>query len=138
MPEGHPLARRESVSVADLDGEPIVALARRFPSRIEAERAFATGGVPMRVVAEVSTSAFAVELVRRGVGLTLVNPFPITLGGMAGLIARRFEPEIVYRTMLLFPALGAGSPAARAFADILKAEQPEDGVTHPVRDRTSA
>jgi hypothetical protein len=73
------------------------------------------------------------ELVRQKVGLALLNPFPLTLGGMHGLAARPFLPRITYRTSLLFPASGPVAPAARRFADLLRAWQPEDGLTTPIR-----
>lgn len=134
MPESHPLAARSLIVPSDLHEQPMIALARRFPSRVEADRHFASAGVQPRIVAEAATSAFVAELVRRGVGLALVNPFPLTLGeGLGGLVARPFEPVIRYVIMLLFPAAGAASPAARRFADVLKADQPEDGLTRPVR-----
>jgi DNA-binding transcriptional LysR family regulator len=134
MPEGHPLAARDGIVPADFHEQPMIALARRFPSRVEGDRHFASAGAQPKVVAEAATSAFVAELVRRGVGLALVNPFPLTLGnGLAGLVARPFRPAIHYLTMLLFPAAGAASPAARHFADAIKSSQPEDGLTIPVR-----
>jgi DNA-binding transcriptional LysR family regulator len=134
MPAAHRLAGHALITAGDLHDEPMIALARRFPSRVEADRHFAGVGAQPRIVAEAATSAFVAELVRRGVGLALVNPFPLTLaGGLDGLVARPFEPVIRYVTMLLFPAAGAVSPAARRFADVLKADQPEDGLTRPMR-----
>ncbi|MGL4441647.1 MAG: LysR family transcriptional regulator [Bosea sp. (in: a-proteobacteria)] len=134
MPQNHALAERSLIVASDLHDQPMIALARRFPSRIEADRHFASAGAKPRIVAEAVTSAFVSELVRRGVGLALVNPFPLTLGGaLDGLVARPFEPVIRYITMLLFPAAGAVSPAARRFADVLKASQPEDGLTRAIR-----
>ena len=134
MPASHPLAAREVIVPADLHEQPMIALARRFPSRVEGEKHFASAGVQPRIVAEAVTSAFVAELVRRGIGLALLNPFPLTLdNGLEGLVARPFRPAIHYVTMLLFPAAGAASPAARHFADALKSSQPEDGLTTPVR-----
>jgi DNA-binding transcriptional LysR family regulator len=134
MPDDHPLAAKERISAADLHEQPMIALARRFPSRVEADRHLAAAGSQPRIVAEAATSAFVAELVRRGVGLALVNPFPLSLGdGLKGLVAQPVELPIRYLTMLLFPALGAASPAARRFADMLKAQQPEDGLTRPIR-----
>ncbi|WP_332682600.1 LysR family transcriptional regulator [Bosea sp. (in: a-proteobacteria)] len=133
MPADHPLAAREVLGPRDLADEPIVALARRFPVRVETDRAFADAGIAPRIVAEGTTSAFAAEMVRQRVGLALLNPFPLTLGGMDGLVARRFEPVVSYRTMLLFPSSGPIAPAARRFADLLRASQPEDGLTTPIR-----
>lgn len=134
MPEGHALASKEWICAKDFDGQAMIALARRFPSRVQADRLFASEGVAPRIVAEAATSAFVAELVRRGVGLALINPFPLSLGsGLHGLAARPFKPAITYDTMLLFPASGSASPAARRFADALKASQPDDGLTRPIR-----
>jgi DNA-binding transcriptional LysR family regulator len=134
MPADHRLAQKATVLPTDLHAEPIIALARRFPSRVEVDRIFAGAGVEPRIVAEAATSAFVAELVRRGVGVALVNPFPLTLGnGLDGLVARPFEPAIRYVTMLLFPAAGSVAPAARRFADVLKTTQPEDGLTRAFR-----
>jgi DNA-binding transcriptional LysR family regulator len=133
LPAGHRLAGLSVIEPGDLAGEPMIALARRFPSRIEAERIFAAAGVTPRIVAEAVTSSLVVELVRKGVGFGLINPFPVSLGGLEGLEVRPFSGVIGYTTMLLFPAMGAQPPAARAFADELKASQPEDGWTTPIR-----
>lgn len=131
MRQGHRLASLQRIGPQDLQGEPMIALARRFPSRIEAERHFAAAGVEPRFVTEATTSAFAAELVRRGVGVALINPFPLSHGGLDGLVALPFTPVIRYTTMLLFGASGAASPAARRFADALKASVPEGGLSQP-------
>lgn len=133
MPKDHPLAGREVLGPHDLAEEPIIALARRFPERIKVEQAFADAGVALRLVGEGTAAVFVAEMVRQRVGLALLNPFPLTLGGMQGLVARRFAPAITYRTMLLFPSAGSVAPAARRFADLLIAMQPEDGLTQPIR-----
>lgn len=133
MPADHALAGREEIAPRDLLDIPLIAVARRFPARIEADRVFAAAGVAPRIVAEGATAIFVAELVRSGVGLALLNPFPLTLGGLAGLAARRFTPAIAYRTQLLFPSTGPTAPAPRRFAELLLASQPEDGLTIPVR-----
>jgi len=122
----HRLAGKECVVVEDLQDEPMIALARRFPSRIEAERLFAAAGVQPRVVAEATTSAFAAELVRRGIGIALINPFPLSDGALGELVARPFLPAIRYTTMLLFGVDGSASAAARRFADALKGHRGTD------------
>jgi DNA-binding transcriptional LysR family regulator len=133
MPEGHRLAAFDEITVRELDGEPLVALARRFSSRTQVDSAFADAGLSPRIVAEASTSAFAVELVRQGVGVALINPYPLSPAGMGGLTARPFSPMISYRTALLFPAIGGASSLARRFADLLTSLQPEDGLTNAIR-----
>ncbi len=133
MPEDHPLAAHSRITPRELAGEPLIALARRFPSRFEVDKAFSDLGLKPRIVAEAATSAFVAALVRTRVGVALLNPFPLTLGGLQGLAVRPFDPVISYRTMLLFPASGPAMPAARRFADMLRASQPEDGISTPIR-----
>ncbi|TVR05778.1 MAG: hypothetical protein EA385_17345 [Salinarimonadaceae bacterium] len=119
LPEAHPLASERSLGPARLAKEPFVALARRFPSRADFDRAFHQARIRQIIVSEASTVAFAVELVRAGVGLTIVNPFPLTLCGLSGMSVVPFEPPIHYATAMLTPSTGPRTGAASAFAEHL-------------------
>lgn len=144
MPADHRLAEHDEITPADLADEPMIALSRRFPSRIEIDRVFAAAGVSRRIVTETTTSISAVYMVRAGIGITLVNPYPISMGGydtaggrsgwggLTGLVARPFSPAIHYRPAFLFSAAGSVTPLARRVADVLRARQPEDGLTVPI------
>jgi DNA-binding transcriptional LysR family regulator len=120
LPDGHRLLACETISASDLVDEPMVALARRFPSRSQFDAAFVAIGAAPRIVAEVSTSAFAVQLVRSGLGVTILNPFPLWLGGLRGLHVRPFEPGVIYQSRLITPMTGAQHPLARQLADIVQ------------------
>lgn len=130
---GHPLADKPFVSANDLAEEPVVFLTRRFSSRARLERAFANAGVQPNIVAEGTTSAFVVELVKRQVGVTIVNPFPLAFEVGDELLFRPFRPTIPFETTYLMPSTGTGSPAAQQFADFVRANQPDDPFTHPLR-----
>jgi DNA-binding transcriptional LysR family regulator len=131
MPAGHPLAALSQVTATDLAEVPLVMLPHRFAARGEIDKSFQRAGVRPHIVAEVSVSAFAAELVREGVGLSIFNPFPLALTPLPGMVWRPFHPLIHYRTYLLFPAMGAVPPAARRFADLLMREIGEDGISRP-------
>jgi DNA-binding transcriptional LysR family regulator len=133
MPDNHPLTSLKHITVNDLAEQQLIMLARRFSVRSEVDRGFQRAGLTPNIIAEVSTSAFARDLVRAGVGLAIFNPFPLTLEPLPGLVWRPFNPAITYKTCLLFPASGSVLPAARRFADLLKAELPEDGITTAIR-----
>ncbi|MEQ8709047.1 MAG: LysR family transcriptional regulator [Rhodospirillales bacterium] len=124
MPQDHRLAGVSRLSPAQLAREPMVALVRRFASRTDFDQAFHRARVIQTIVAEVSTIAFAVELVRVGVGIALLNPFPLSLGGLDGLVAVPFDPQVHYRTSVLMPAAGTRNLIARQFVDHL--------LAHPV------
>jgi DNA-binding transcriptional LysR family regulator len=132
MPLDHRLAGFNEIVPGDLAGEPMIALSRRFASRVEIDRVFAGSGIARRIVTETTTSIAAVEMVRHGIGITLVNPYPISMGGLDGLVARPFVPAVPYSPSLLFPAVGSVSPLARRVADAVRAMQPEDGLTKPL------
>lgn len=133
MPEGHRLARLDEIVPTDLADEPMIALSRRFASRVEIDRVFSGSGIARRIVTETTTSISAVEMVRHGIGIALINPYPISIGGLTGLVARPFAPTVPYLPSFLFPATGSVSPLARRVADALRAMQPEDGLTLPLR-----
>ncbi|HEX4008761.1 MAG TPA: LysR substrate-binding domain-containing protein [Solirubrobacteraceae bacterium] len=67
VPVGHPLATRPALTLADLDGQPLIALARvfapaLFDAVLEAARA---RGLDPRIAREVRSPAEALALVRR-------------------------------------------------------------------------
>ncbi|MDJ1159436.1 LysR substrate-binding domain-containing protein [Chelatococcus sp. SYSU_G07232] len=130
---GHPLAERALIRPADLAGEPMIAVTRRFSSRAQLDRAFADAGIEPRIVAEATTSTFVAELVRARVGLTIINPFPLALVEEGDLVFRPFDPAIAYETAFFLPSTGASLPAARRFADLIRAEQPDNPYVTVIR-----
>ncbi|MEM7566212.1 MAG: LysR family transcriptional regulator [Pseudomonadota bacterium] len=120
LPVGDPLAERASVTPADLDGRPFVALTRRFSSRTLVERAFEEARARLEIVAEVATSAIAVQLIAGGMGggrgVGVVNPFPVALRPVEGIRFVPFAPEIGYEAAFL-TSVGRPSEAAMRFMD---------------------
>jgi DNA-binding transcriptional LysR family regulator len=106
MPAKHPLARRTVVTPQDLDGLPLALVTRRFSTRARIERAFADAGIEPRVVLEASTLQFLADGVRAGLGVAIVNPFPVAFVTGRDLVFRPFEPAVVYDTAFLLPAAG--------------------------------
>jgi DNA-binding transcriptional LysR family regulator len=123
MPVDHPLTEREVVRVADLDGVPLVATTRRFSARARVERAFADQGIEPRIVVEAGTLQFVAEAVKAGLGVAVINPFPIAYVTGSSLTFRPFEPTIDYETSFLFPATGGNLPVARRFVDFVRQAQ---------------
>ncbi|MGL4728368.1 MAG: LysR substrate-binding domain-containing protein [Bosea sp. (in: a-proteobacteria)] len=133
MPEDHPLAALPAISATDLADVPLILLPHRFAARGQIDKCFQRAGVRPNMVAEVSVTAFAAELVRLGLGLSIFNPFPLAMTPIPGTVWRPFHPAISYRTYLLFPASGGIDPAARRFADLLVRDLENDGYSRAVR-----
>jgi len=95
VPEGHRLARRRSVKLADLAGASLVIPPQRRPHRVLLERALGAAGVDWTVAVEAEGWPLITHFVALGVGLAIVNgcvPAP------SGLVARPVTdlPPVTY------------------------------------------
>lgn len=121
----HPLAGRERITPADFEGQPFIALTRRFHRRYVYDRIFAEHGVRRRQVAETATSIAVCEMVRAGMGLGILNPFPVCLRDHDVLAFRPFDPVVDYLISLIAP-LGPVAPLAQQFIAFARAHIPSD------------
>lgn len=126
LPAAHPLAARTVIGPQDLTAEPFIALTRRHSMRARLDALFAGAGVERRIVAEASSAIVALELVRAGLGVTLMNPLSLADRDDPRLALRHFEPALEYRTAFVLPRHGAASPHARRFQSLLKASLRRD------------
>jgi DNA-binding transcriptional LysR family regulator len=115
LPAGHPLAARHYLEPHDLNGETFIALTRRHSGRFAIDQVFERAGVEPRIVIETSTAVSAGQFVREGLGIALLNPFPLA-GQLGPTVAiRPFRPRIPYRTSFLMSSRAPISAAASAF-----------------------
>jgi DNA-binding transcriptional LysR family regulator len=83
LPQGHRLAARASVSLADLADEPFVDSPPGYGNRTEVDRGFAAAALQRRVALEVADIATVAQYVRNGLGVALLPRF--STGTAAGL-----------------------------------------------------
>lgn len=121
LPSRHRLVGQEVIRPEHLEGEPFVALTRRHSGRVAIDRVFERAGVRRKIVIETATSVSAAEFVREGLGVSLMNPFPLVHQLGRGIEVRRFEPIIPYRTCFLLPSSGPPPAAALAFMEMMRA-----------------
>ena len=74
----------------------------------------------------------ALELVREGLGVTLINPFPLLVGGLDGVEVRPFDAAIHYNTSFVVPAGRPTTQLARQFMRYVKLTTPPDAYSEPV------
>jgi DNA-binding transcriptional LysR family regulator len=132
LPKRHRLAARSELSIGDLVGERVVALSRRFPLRTKVDAAFAAQRAEPLIAAEATTSVFLAELVRAGLGIAILNPFPLELRPDKALVFRPLDVKMSLETAVVVPARGSLAPAARALANFIRAEQPASPFSTPV------
>lgn len=115
MVNSHPLAKLETIHPQDLHDEPLIALTHRHARRAQLEKVLTNSRSTPRIVAEASTSFAAVDLAREGLGVTVVNPFPVLQYRSADLTFRPFASPIEYRSYFVTPEHRPTPAIARAF-----------------------
>ena len=121
VPPGHPLAERTSVSVKDLDGLPIVMFREGYDLRESTLSVCRDAGFAPTFSVEGPEMDGALALTAAGMGATVVPVSVIDQGGP--LIGVPFDDVVLRRTIgLAYRQDRRLPPAARAFADALRAE----------------
>ena len=115
MPRDHALARLDVVRPADLHDQPLIALSHRHSRRAQLEKVLTNSRSIPQIVAEASTSFAAVDLAQPGLGVTVVNPFPVAQYRSEDVIFREFASPIEYRTYFVTSDHKPTPAIARAF-----------------------
>jgi DNA-binding transcriptional LysR family regulator len=126
MPKDHALAGRDAVRPEDLHDLPLIALTHRHARRAQLEKVLLAARSEPRIVAEVSTTFAAVDLAREGLGVTIVNPFPIFNYRSADMEFRPFASQISYRSFFVTSDRRQLTSIARAFMRHLRLHIPKD------------
>ena len=132
MPTSHPLAEKDVITPADLEGVELIEFLRRLGTRAVTEQFFARSGIRPKRVVETATNMAALELVRAGLGVTLINPFPLLSSGMEGIEVRPFDAAIFYQTSFVLPSGSPPSQLARKFMRYVRLTTPRDQYSEPV------
>jgi DNA-binding transcriptional LysR family regulator len=119
LPIGHPLADRDVITPADLDGIPFVTLFKGDPIYQQLATAFSAYGASWNVVAETEFFSTACKLVETGCGVGIVDPV-VSLPFTTNLVLKPFKPAINYDIAILFPTHAESSKLALEFIDVLR------------------
>ncbi|QXG75244.1 LysR family transcriptional regulator [Modestobacter sp. L9-4] len=110
VPEGHPLADREAVGLADLAGEPFIEMPVGFAQRTIVDAAFADQQLQRWISVEVPDLSTIPQYVAHGVGVALL---PTALAG-ADLPVRALPLTGAALRWTLSVVTAAGRPPSRA------------------------
>lgn len=120
MPPDHPLTARKEIRPQDLEGADFIALSGRMRARQGIDRIFERAGVSRNIVIETTTNHSACECVAAGLGVTVINPFPVLADFTDQLTVRPFKPKYDHNIFAVFPVDTAPNWLARAFFAYLK------------------
>ena len=132
MTEDHPLVAKETIVPEDLEGVELIEFLGRLGTRALSDQILGRAGVRPRTVVETATNMAALELVREGLGITLVNPFPLLSEGIPGIVARPFLAPIVYQTSFVLPTGRPPTQAARQFMRFVKLTTAKDQYSEEI------
>lgn len=132
VPADSDLAQKEVITPEDLKGVPFISLLASSMLRRRIDEVFQSAGIPRQLILETTYSMSAIQLVKLGMGTTIVDPFSAHALMDQSIAVRHFVPAIPYEFGLLFPKATPLSIAAQAFLDMLKSRVQElaDGHGH--------
>lgn len=118
MPVGHPLADRDVVRPADLEGYPFLAYVPEDRARQRLDAILAAAGVKLNIVVETIYASTVCALVTEGVGVGLVSPYVVGNLDKSRVVLRPFEPSVQIKTLLILPP---GKPKSLLVRDFITA-----------------
>lgn len=130
MRSDHPLAGKAVIRPGDLDGARFIGLAPEDTSRKALEAVLDAAGARPHFVLDTAFSGTVCQFALEGAGVGIANSFAYAAGAYdrLGLVAKPFEPEVLFRSLLVLPPQRARSRLIDEFITAL--------VIH--RDRMSA
>jgi DNA-binding transcriptional LysR family regulator len=120
LPPRHALASRKLLTPELLSGLPMVAPARSLQLPPKLIAAFAAAGAHLNTVVEAEFIASLCGLVAAGTGWALVDPLSAEGFSNLGLVARPFEPAILYEVGVFHRRDREPSMLAAAFLEMLE------------------
>jgi DNA-binding transcriptional LysR family regulator len=136
LPRRHPLAGRHVVSIADLEGEPLISMPPESGLRRLIDGAALAAGVRLHHAITLHQFGTLFDFVRSGLGVAIVPASAIPAHGDRALRVRRLARPAITRTVGIL-TLGdrALSPAAERFCEIFKAHYAATARRRPAGHR---
>jgi len=117
----HPLAKRKALAPKDIAGETLISFAEDTLAGWGLREAFHAAGLQSHITFTVNHTLSAYALVEAGVGVGVVDAFPMLSGSHPRLVIRPFRPVIETRPRVVFSKTRPVSLITRKFvAEILK------------------
>jgi DNA-binding transcriptional LysR family regulator len=123
----HPLARRQSVELDALVGEPFAELPQGWGTRVATDAAFAAAGLARNVAYEINDTASIFDFVRHGLAVAIMAPsFTEETTGIAFTPIRHHAP--IFETSLAVPTNRRPSAAATALRETIEQRVGDSGT----------
>jgi LysR family transcriptional regulator, transcription activator of glutamate synthase operon len=128
LPPAHPLARRRRLQVSDLEGHDIVTFRRGATIRRRLDEAAEAAGFDLRVAFESNEVTRMRSLAGAGLAIAVLPRSDAELPGPEIATARLADPGFRHTVCMSWREGRHHSPAARAFIEIVLAQDRRDGA----------
>jgi len=125
MAKTHPLARKSEATPHDLADQRIISFADDTMTGWMLREAFRAKGVPFPIRIVTNQTLAACVLARKGVGVALVDTFPLLPNVPTDLAIVPFRPAIEFRPNVICPPGRPVSVVADQFINVLQATMKE-------------
>jgi DNA-binding transcriptional LysR family regulator len=98
LPEGHELANRNEITVADLHAQPLIGVDPSDPYGALLAKPFVDAGLPVDHAMRGRFAQTVVSLVRHGLGVALIDEFSVAEVYMPGLVRRPLVEDVVVKS----------------------------------------
>jgi DNA-binding transcriptional LysR family regulator len=120
MQETHPLAAKEEITPADLDGEDVIGWLPTPVTSYGAEQSVLDGaGSHPHYTIETHNSHARYAMVASGLGISIVEPFAARVWRAHGVVIRPFNPAPSYGYVLGYPRSSLRSEITQSFREII-------------------
>ncbi|MED0964532.1 LysR family transcriptional regulator [Bacillus paramycoides] len=112
--DDHPLCKKSSITISDLENEPIILFKGGYePPIIDM---FKQANVPLRVEYAVSTVTTSLNMIQEGLGITILAELSLT-NLPKNVQTRELEPQVWREIALAVPSLKEASLAVQLFIE---------------------
>lgn len=129
MPERHALSDLAEIGPDDLEPQPLVTLAVGQRWRTRLDDVMGEAGLKPKIAFETGSTLVTVEMVRQGLGLTLIDPVCLPVAAMHGLTMRPLEGDH-WTTYASIHAKGPRAELSELFLDALSAHIEAQRAAH--------
>ncbi len=120
MSGNHSCAKKNSISIHDLQDVPLISFSRMLPIGQLIDEQFQNAGIARRITVEVSVSFVACAMAQNGAGVALVDRLAVQNNTFPGMRVLPFEPTIEIPVYLLLPRGETPSILAKALIQKIK------------------
>lgn len=135
VPEGHPLASAQAVSVVDLVSHPLIGIDPEDPYGRIMAGIINRAGLSYSMTIKARFGMTVCALVKEGLGIAIIDQFTVAEGGLPGIRVLPIDETTVFDTYVAVKANRALSRYAESFIRMLRGEMaavaPQVNVSPP-------